>query len=61
MIRLESLLISVDLLGIGGGCVLLRVGIEDWCDIGENGIILKMLVEGDLGVILFVCNEDNMN
>lgn len=61
LICLESLLISADLLGTGGGCVPLRVGIEDWCEIGENGIISKMSVEGDLGVTLPACNEDNMN
>lgn len=61
MICLESLLVSVDLLGIGGGCVPLRVGVEDGCDIGENGIISKMSVEGDLGVTLPACNENNVN
>lgn len=61
MTCLKSLLISVDLLGTGGGCVPLRVGIKDWCDTGENGIISKMSVEGDLSVTLSACNEDNMN
>lgn len=61
LICLESLLISVDLLGTGGGCVPLRVGTGDWCDTGENGIISKMSVEGDLGVTLLACKEDSMN
>lgn len=58
MIYLEYLLVLVDLLGMGGSCVLLRVDVGDWCDIGENGIMLKILVEGDIIVILWVCNED---
>lgn len=58
MIYLEYLLVLVDLLGMGGSCVLLWVDVGDWCDIGENGIMLKILVEGDIIVILWVCNED---
>lgn len=61
LVCLESLLISLDRLGTGGGCMPLWVGTEDWGDIGENGIISKMSVEGNLGVTLPACNEDNMN
>lgn len=61
MVCLESLLISLDRLGTGGGCMPLWVGIEDWCDTGENGIISKMSVEGDLAVTLPACNEENMS
>lgn len=39
----------------------LGVGVEDWCDIGENGIISKMSVEGDFGGTLPACNKNNMN
>lgn len=55
---LECLLISVDLLGTGGSCVPFRVGVGDCCDIGENGTISKMSVEGDFAVTLPACNED---
>lgn len=57
----KRLLISVDRLGTGGGWVPLRVGTEAWCEAGENGIISKMSVEGDLGTTLPACNEENMN
>lgn len=56
---LQNLLISADLLGTGGGCVPLRVGVDDWGDMGEKGTISKMSVEGDLGVTLPAYNKDN--
>lgn len=57
-IFLECLRISADLLGTGGSCVPLRVGVGDWCDSGEKGTISKMSVEGDFTVTLPACKKD---
>lgn len=58
VIHLECLLISVDLLGMGGSCVPLRADVGDWCDVGENGIMSKMSVEGDITDPPSACNEE---
>jgi len=58
IIYLESLLISEDLLGMGGSCVPLPAEVGDGCDIGENGIMSKMSVEGEVTVTPPACNED---